>query len=95
MFGRLADAALVHLHTIARGQDHVDQTDLTEFFKFFPWLIAESALSAGCQRLPQHRPENTPGRVRPRDARGDAIPVGSGKSELCTRKAASASVSCT
>jgi hypothetical protein len=33
--------------------------------------------------------------VRPRDARGDAIPVGSGKSELCTRKAASASVSCT
>ena len=60
MFGRLADAALPYLHTLARGQNHVDQTDLAEFFKYLPWLIAESALTtAGGQRLPQHIGQKT------------------------------------
>ena len=60
MFGRLADAAFAYLHAMARGQDHVDQTDLTEFFKYLSWLIAESALTtAGGQRLPQHVGQKT------------------------------------
>jgi hypothetical protein len=85
MFGRLADGALAHLHAIARGQDHLDQTDLAEFFKYLPWLIAESAPStAGCHRLPQHISQKT-GCVRLRDALGGAIPVGS-VSPTCARE---------
>ena len=60
MFGRLADAALAYLHTLARGQNHVDQGDFTELFKYLPRFIAESALmAAGGQRLPQHIGQKT------------------------------------
>jgi hypothetical protein len=63
MFGRLAGAALVHLHAIARRQDHVDQADLAEFFKYPPRLITESALTAAGEPASStaRTPENTPG----------------------------------
>jgi len=60
VLGRLADTALPYLHTLARGQNHIDQGDFTELFKDLPWFIAESALTAaGGQRLPQHVGQKT------------------------------------
>jgi hypothetical protein len=60
VLGGLADAVLSNIDIIARGQDHVDQGDLREFFKHLPWFMAESGLAAiGGQRLPQHIGQKT------------------------------------
>ena len=51
VFGRLADAALPELHSVACGQNHVDQSDVGKLFKHLPRLIAETGLAAAGRQL--------------------------------------------
>jgi hypothetical protein len=52
---RLTGAALAFLHPLARGQNHIDQSNLRKLCKHLPRFIAEFGLvTAGRERLPQH-----------------------------------------
>src|SRR5262250_2430637 len=96
VFGRLADATFPDLHSVACRQNNIDQSDVGKLFKHLPRLIAETRLAAaGRQRLPQHVSQKTDQDMAPTRSSRWCHTGRICRSDLCTRKAASASVSCT